>query len=263
MARNIKLTIEYDGTDFNGWQTQAARGTSKKQTSRRMHRTVQEEIEKVLKKIFNQNLKLIGSGRTDSGVHAFGQVAHFKSRSSMSVTEMRNALNANLPDDIAILEIEEVPLNFHAQYSVKSKTYRYTILNTPVRCAQQRHFCLYYPYQLNIRRMKEEAKDLIGRKDFKSFTASDPAKRKAQRVENTIRTIKRLSITKKGDNLIFDIEANGFLYKMVRNIVGTLLEVGRGKLKRGSIKQILSEKSRHAAGKTSKPKGLALLEVRY
>jgi len=263
MARNIKLTIEYDGTDFHGWQTQTSRNSSRKQSGRRIHRTVQEEIEKALKRIFKHSIKLIGSGRTDSGVHALGQVAHFKSRSSMSVTEMRSALNANLPDDIAILTIEEVPLNFHAQYSVKSKIYRYTILNTAVRCAQQRHFCLYYPYPLNIRRMKEEAKDLIGRKDFKSFTASDPAKRKANKTENTIRTIKRLSITKKGDNLIVDIEANGFLYKMVRNIVGTLLEVGRGKLAKGSIKQILAEKNRHAAGKTSKPKGLALLEVRY
>ena len=263
MARNIKLTIEYDGTNFHGWQTQTARSSSQKRAGRRMHRTIQEEIEKALKKIFKRNLKVIGSGRTDSGVHAWGQVAHFKSRSSMSVTEMRNALNANLPDDIAILKIEEVPLNFHAQYSVKSKTYRYTILNTPTRCAQQRHFCLYYPYQLNIRRMKEEAKDLIGRKNFKSFTASNPAKRKAKKIENTIRTIKRLSITKKGDNIIFDIEANGFLYKMVRNIIGTLLEVGRGKLAKGSIKQFLSEKNRRSAGNTAKPKGLALLEVRY
>jgi len=263
MTRNIKLTIEYDGTNFHGWQTQTARNNSLKRSNRRTHRTVQEEIEKALKKIFKENFKLTGSGRTDSGVHALGQVAHFKTRSSMSVIEMQNALNANLPDDIAMIKVEEVSLDFHAQYSVKSKIYRYTILNTSARCAQQRHFCLYYPYKLNIRRMKEEAKDLVGRKDFRSFTASDPAKRKTNKKETTIRTIKKLSITKKGSNLIFDIEANGFLYKMVRNIVGTLLEVGRGKLTRGSIKQILAQKDRHAAGNTAKPKGLALLEVRY
>jgi len=263
MPRNIKLTIEYDGTNFHGWQTQAKRSKSRNQPKRRAQRTVQEEIEKVLKKIFKRNHKLIGSGRTDSGVHAFGQVAHFKSHTSMSVTEIQSALNANLPDDIAIIKVEEVPLNFHAQYSVKSKIYRYTIFNATARCAQQRHFCLYYPYKLNIRNMREEAKDLVGRKDFKSFTASDPAKRKANKKEDTVRTIKRLAISRKGDNLIVDIEANGFLYKMVRNIIGTLLEVGRGKLTKGSIKQILAEKNRHAAGNTAKPKGLALIEVRY
>jgi len=263
MTRNIKLTIEYDGTNFCGWQTQTARNGSTKQTNRSAHRTVQGEIEKALKKIFKKNLNLAGSGRTDSGVHALGQVAHFKMSSSMPVEEMQSALNANLPEDIAIIKIEEVPLDFHAQYSVKSKTYRYTILNTNSRCAQQRNFCLYYPYKLNTRRMREEAKYLIGCKDFKSFTASDPAKCKANKKENTVRTIKRLAITRKGENLIFEIEANGFLYKMVRNIVGTLLEVGRGKLERGSIKQILSQKDRNAAGNTAKPKGLALLEVRY
>lgn len=177
--------------------------------------------------------------------------------------EMQNALNANLPDDIAIIKVEEVPLGFHAQYSVKSKTYRYIILNRSARCAQQRNFCLFYPYKLNVRAMREEARSLIGRKDFKSFTASDPAKRKNQKKEDTVRTVRRLTITKKGAELIVDIEANGFLYKMVRNIVGTLLEVGRGKRTKGSIKRILSEKDRHAAGNTAKPKGLTLLEVRY
>lgn len=261
--RNIKLTIEYDGTNFCGWQTQTARNGSASQLNRRAQRTIQGEIEKVLKKIFKQSLKVNGSGRTDSGVHALGQVAHFKTHSPMAVEEMQSALNANLPDDIAIIKVEEAPLSFHAQYSVKSKTYRYTILNANARCAQQRNFCLYYPYKLNSQRMREEAKSLIGRKDFKSFTASDPAKRKDRKEENTVRTIKRLTIIKKGNNLIFEIEANGFLYKMVRNIVGTLLEVGRGKLKRGSIKKILIQKDRRAAGNTAKPKGLALIEVRY
>jgi len=263
MTKNIKLTIEYDGTNFRGWQIQAVRSSSINQTKHHAHRTVQGEIEKALKKLFKQSLKLIGSGRTDSGVHALGQVAHFKIHTSMSVIEIQNALNANLPDDIAIIKVEEVPLNFHAQYSVRSKTYRYTILNATARCAQQRNFCLYYPYKLDIRKMREEAKGLVGRKDFKSFTASDPAKRKSKKIENTVRTIKRIAITKKGDNLIVDIEANGFLYKMVRNIIGTLLEVGRGKLTKGSIKQILAEKNRHAAGNTAKPKGLALIEVKY
>ena len=257
--RNIKLTIEYDGTDFNGWQTQTARDA---RAPSRSQRTIQNEIEKVLKKIFKQNLKLTGSGRTDSGVHALGQVANFKTRSVMPVEKMQNALNANLPEDIAVIKIEEVSPDFHAQYSVKSKTYRYTILNRTARCAQQRNFCLLYPYKLNIRAMREDAQSFIGRHDFKSFTASDPAKRKKGVEENTVRTVKRLTITKKGDFLTLDIEANGFLYKMVRNIAGTLLEIGNGKLARGSIKQIFAKKDRSAAGATAKPQGLTLLEVK-
>lgn len=262
MLRNIKLTIEYDGTCFNGWQTQTAR-VKRERATQKPQRTVQEEMEKALKKIFKQALKLIGSGRTDSGVHALGQVANFQTQSLMSLGEIQNALNANLPDDIAIIKAEDVPLDFHAQYSVKSKTYRYTILNRSARCAQQKNFCLFYPYKLNVRAMKEEAQSLLGRKDFKSFTASDPAKRRSGKKEDTIRTIKRLIITKKGANLTVDIEANGFLYKMVRNIVGTLLEVGNGKLAKGSIKKILSKKNRNAAGTTAKPKGLTLLKVQY
>ena len=260
MMRNIKLTIEYDGTNFNGWQTQTVRDMP---IPSKTQRTIQGEIEKVLKKIFKQKLKLIGSGRTDSGVHAAAQVANFKTQSSMPENEMQNAINANLPDDIAIIRVEEAPSDFHAQYSVKSKTYRYTILNRTARCAQQRNFSLLYPHKLNIRAMREESKFLIGRHDFKSFTASDPAKRKKKVEENTVRTIKSLAITKKGDFLILDIKANGFLYKMVRNIVGTLLEIGNGKRLRGSIKQILANKDRNTAGATAKPKGLMLLEVRY
>lgn len=263
MTRNIKLTIEYDGTHFNGWQTQTAREKQSQKNAHKKQRTIQEEIEEALKKIFKQHLKLIGSGRTDSGVHAIEQIANFKTRSLMPVKEMRSALNANLPDDIAIIETKEVAPDFHAQYSVKSKTYRYTILNRNVRCAQQRNFCLFYPYKLNIRAMREEAKFLVGRKNFKSFTASDPAKRKSGKKENTIRTIRRLTISKRGDFITVDVEADGFLYKMVRNIVGTLLEIGNGKLAKGSMQKILSEKDRKAAGNTAKPKGLALLKVRY
>ncbi|MBN1870519.1 MAG: tRNA pseudouridine(38-40) synthase TruA [Candidatus Omnitrophica bacterium] len=261
--RNIKLTIEYDGTNFNGWQTQQARNLTNRQPSQKGQRTVQGEMEKALKKIFKKDLKLIGSGRTDSGVHALGQVANFQTRSIMPTTKIQSALNANLPDDIAITKTEDVPLNFHSQYSVQSKTYRYTILNRNSRCVQQRDFCLLYHHKLNLRAMKEEAKSLLGRQDFKSFTASDPAKCKKGIEGNTVRTIKRLTINKKGDFLTIDIEANGFLYKMVRNIVGTLLEVGIGKLPKGSIKQILLKKDRNTAGITAKPKGLMLLEVKY
>jgi tRNA pseudouridine38-40 synthase len=263
MGRNIKLTIEYDGTNFCGWQTQARRNNPKNHKAYQHQRTIQGEIEKALKKIFKQNIKLVGSGRTDSGVHALGQVANFTTQSLMPIEKMQSALNANLPEDIAILKVENAAPDFHACYSAKSKTYRYTILNTTARPALQRNFCLFYPHKLNIRKMRDEAKSLIGRKNFKSFTASDPAKRKATKKENTIRTIKRLVISKKGPYLFIDIEANGFLYKMVRNIVGTLLEAGSNKLAKESIKGILAQKDRCAAGNTVHSKGLTLLEVNY
>lgn len=263
MTRTIKLTIEYDGTQFNGWQIQTPRTPDPSLRTPSESRTVQGELEKALQKIFKQNILLTGSGRTDSGVHALGQVAHFKTRSTMPEEEMRNALNANLPEDISVREAVEAASGFHAQYSVKSKTYRYTIHNHSVRCAQQRYYALHISRPLDLRRMRAEAQCLIGRRDFKSFTASDPAKRKSGKRENTIRIIKRLNIRKKGDTILIDIEANGFLYKMVRNIVGTLLEIGLKKLEKGSMRKILAQKNRHAAGTTAKAKGLCLLEVRY
>jgi len=260
MPRTIKLILEYDGTDFNGWQTQTARRANQKQnTSEINKRTVQNELEEALQTIFNKKPKVVGSGRTDSGVHAWGQVAHFKTTSSMPLTEMRNAINANLPDDVAIIDIAKAAENFHAQYDAKSKIYRYTILNRSNRTPLGRNYHLFYPYTLNLRSMREEAKSLIGRKDFKSFTATDPSKTP----RSTIRTVKCVNIMKRGDLILIDIEANGFLYKMVRNIVGTLLAVGSGTKSKGSIKDILAQKDRNAAGPTAKAKGLALMRVEY
>ena len=283
--RNIKLTIEYVGTHFHGWQTQTKNQpfdftnskkinllrvdsedgafTSKIRAPMKSQRTVQGEITKALKKIFNTNLKLIGSGRTDSGVHALGQVANFKIKSTISTQEIRNALNANLPEDIVIRDIAEVPLNFHAQYSVKSKTYRYTIFNGPTRPVIDRHCCLFYPYKLNLRAMKKEAEALIGRKNFKSFQASNPAKRLSDKKWNTTRTVKRVNIRRAEDKIYIDIEADGFLYKMVRTTVGTLLSIGSGKLPKGSMKKILAQKNRNFAGVTAKAHGLCLLKVSY
>jgi tRNA pseudouridine38-40 synthase len=246
--RNIKLTLEYDGTHFNGWQIQA-----------KPRRTVQEELTKACSRILKEKITVVGSGRTDSGVHALGQVANFKTRSKMPAEEIFRALNANLPDDVVVLKAEDVRSSFHAQHSAKRKTYRYTILNRSVRAAQQRHFCLFYHYSLNLRRMRTAATALIGKKDFKSFQASDAARKE----QSTIRRIKKLTIVQKGDYIHIDIEADGFLYKMVRNIVGTLLEVGSGKLPPGSIKTILKARNRTFAGKTAPAKGLCLLEVAY
>ena len=246
--RTIKLTVEYDGTEFNGWQVQP-----------NGQRTVQGELEDALAKITKSKTRVIGSGRTDRHVHASGQVAHFKTKSKMSADEFVKALNANLSYDVAVLHAEEVGSDFHAQYTAKSKTYRYSILNRSIRSTQQRRVIWFYPHKLNLSLMRREAEVLVGKHDFKSFQAKDPSKKR----EDTVRTVKRLDIKKKDDVIHIDIEANGFLYKMVRNIVGTLVEIGSGQLPEGSIKSILTKKDRGAAGATAPANGLCLVEVFY
>ena len=252
ITRNIKLTLEYDGTDFNGWQIQLKA------------RTVQGEIENALKKIFPPHrtadrIKLYGSGRTDAGVHALGQVANFKTHTILKTEAIRKALNANLPPDITIVNVEDVPLNFHSQYSAKSKIYRYTILNRDSRPAYARQFCLHFPYKLDVKLLSKEAKSLLGRHDFRSFGSLD----KGESRENTIRHVKRIEIKKRGNYLTIDIEADGFLYKMVRNIVGTLLDVSTGRLAPRSIKKILAQKNRKFASPPAAAQGLTLLEVKF
>lgn len=246
--RNIKCTIEYDGSKFIGWQIQPS-----------SQRTVQGEIIKAWKKVSGETIKLIGSGRTDTGVHALGQVANFKTKSSLPIESIKNALNAKLPKDIVILEAKEVKGDFHAQYSAKRKTYRYVILNREDRPGLMNNYCLHFPHKLNLSAMRKEAKSLKGKKDFKTFQSSDP-KRKTK---STVRTIKRIEIKKSQDTVSVEIEADGFLYKMVRNIVGTLLETGTGKRPAGNIKEILTKKDRKLAGPTAKPDGLYLVKVQH
>jgi len=247
--RTIKLIIEYDGTNFQGWQLQIP-----------PNRTIQEEIEKALNKITKENVRVIGSGRTDSGVHALGQVAHFKTKSTLPTSTFLKALNYHLPKDISVLRVQQVKNTFHAQYSAKKKTYRYTILNRVAPSAQAWNFVYQFPYPLNVADMKREAKVLVGRQDFKSFQAANT---KSKKEMSSIRTVNRLSIQKKGDLISLEIEANGFLYKMVRNIVGTLLDIGTGKLPKGSLKKILDQKNRAAASKTAPAHGLCLVKVKY
>lgn len=248
--RNIKLTIEYDGTDFNGWQVQ-----SKK------NRTVQGEIEKALYKILKKPTRIRGSGRTDSGVHAKAQIAHFKTATCIPCDSLCRALNTYLPDDVSILKVEDVDSKFHAQFDAKRKTYHYMILNRLEPGALNRQFCTHIPYKLNVSRMRRAAHHLVGRHDFRSFVAADSAK--PSRQQNSIRTIYRCDVRKRGDYIFFEIEANGFLYKMVRNIVGTLIAVGCQKLSVEDIIQILKAKDRSRAGDTAPPQGLCLQIVRY
>jgi tRNA pseudouridine38-40 synthase len=244
----FKVTFEYDGAEFCGWQTQA-----------QGERTVQGELEAVLLKFLQQPVKVIASGRTDSGVHAEGQVISFKADTRMGPLEIQRALNSLLPADIAVHEVRHVKSDFHAQYSVKEKTYRYTVLNRKYRSVFLRGRVYYYPYPLNILNMRKAAKYLIGRHDFKSFQAYDPQRAERQ----TVRTVKKIVIKKEEDLIHIDVTADGFLYKMVRNIAGTLLAVGAGQLPLGEMPKILKAKNRKTAWDTAPAEGLYLMEVKY
>ena len=244
---NIKLTIEYVGTNYSGWQTQKYRRS----------RTIQKTIERVLQKILQEDIRLIASGRTDAGVHARAQVANFKTESDMPSRKLQRALNGNLPGDIAITKIERVSPDFHSRFSARSKLYRYTILNRNYPCVFLRDTAYFYPYPLDIKLMRDESKVLLGRHDFSAFCASGSAHK------NSARAIKKIKIIKENDLLCIDIEADGFLYNMARNIAGTLIEIGRGRFLKGRLRKILLSRSRRLAGPTLPAQGLCLVKVKY
>lgn len=243
--RTIKLTISYDGTGYRGWQLQK-NGV-----------TVQEEIEKAIEKVFGKHSRLYGASRTDSGVHAKAQVAHFKTAKPIKTSNIALALNSVLPSDIAITKAEDVPSDFHAQFDARSKIYKYNILNSRSRDPFREKYSWRVPYNLNVPLMRREAKELEGKHDFRSFRARDKVER------DPVRKIFYVRISKKKDNITITIEGNGFLYNMVRNIAGTLVDIGRGYLPEGSMKQILKSKDRAAAGPTAPPQGLFLTEIKY
>ena len=243
--RNIKLTISYDGTGYKGWQKQAN------------GKTIQEELEKAIKKVFGKHHILYGASRTDAGVHAKAQVANFKTSSSIPLKKIPKALNSYLKEDIAVTKAEEAPGGFHARFDAKNKHYRYIVLLSQHRDPFSEKYAWRISYKLDIPLMRKEAKALIGKHDFKSFQASD------KRERSSVRKIASLSIKKRKNELIFDIEGDGFLYNMVRNIVGTLVDIGRGYLPEGSMKKILKSCDRKKAGPTAPAKGLTLIEVKY
>ncbi len=248
MTRNFKLTIEYDGTDFCGWQIQ-----------KNGERTVQAEVTKACETIFKQKVTVIASGRTDSGVHARGQVIHFHADTRMKPVEVLKALNSRLPQDIAVLNVKEVSEDFHAQYSVKNKTYRYVVLNAKQRSVFETRYAYFYPYSLDVKVMQNVSKILCGRHDFKAFQAHDPLRAE----KDTVRTIKKIVIQRKGDKILIDVTADGFLYKMVRNIVGSLLSRGAGLISQADLSNILKSKERSNAPATAPAYGLCLQEVKY
>lgn len=243
--RNIKLIIEYDGTNYNGWQIQKPLPT------------IQKAVQDALKKILQEEVKLTASGRTDSGVHALAQVVNFRTNSNLHHKAIQRALNSLLPPDIAIVNAKEAAKDFHATYDARSKLYRYTIWNRPFPRPLNRFYAHTVYHPLDITLMRREAKVLIGRHNFKSFQARD------KKEKNPVRTINKLAIKRDRGFIYIDIEADGFLYNMVRNIAGTLIEAGRGKLEKGSLKRILEAKDRRAAGPTAPAKGLCLVRVKY
>jgi tRNA pseudouridine38-40 synthase len=244
--RNIKLLIEYDGTNYQGWQVQP-KGP-----------TLQGILEEKLGLLTGEAIQLFGSGRTDSGVHALGQVAHFKTKSQMDIRSMQRALNSLLPPDMVIQKIEEVDEDFHARRHSKSKVYEYRILNRNLRSAFQRGFVWHIPQKIKFKEMEKATRWLIGEHDFSSFRSTGSP------TQTTVRRVIRAEWKKGRNGLIrFEIEANGFLKQMVRSIVGTLVEVGKGKIKGEDLQWILDSKDRKKAGPTAPAHGLFLKEVKY
>ena len=246
MMRNIKLLIEYDGTNYLGWQVQL-KGS-----------TVQGVLEEKLGLLTGEPTRLFGSGRTDSGVHAFGQVAHFKTRSQMDIRTMQKALNSLLPPDIVIQKLEEADDDFHARKYSKSKVYEYRILNRNLRSAFQRGYVWYIPQKLNLKEMKKATQSLVGEHDFSAFrTVGSPTR-------TAVRRVIRAEWKRQRDGSIrFEIEANGFLKQMVRSIIGTLVEIGRGRMNAADFGKILESRDRRKAGPTAPAQGLFLKEVKY
>ncbi len=248
MPRNIKLVLEYDGAAFHGFQKQPNRPS------------IQEALESAFLKLFGKPIKISSaSGRTDAGVHADCQVVNFKCPSAMPAVQIQKALNAHLPDAIVVKSAEEVNKNFHARFSAKSKVYEYRIWNSRVRSPLLAAQTYHVPYPLNLAKMKRAAKILTGKHDFRSFCTAGKVRR-----ENTVRTMKRIQIKRSQGGLIsIQFEADGFLYRMVRNLVGLLLDAGRGKIDLGEVQKVLAAKDRREAGQMVPAHGLRLSHVTY
>ncbi len=243
--RNVKLTIEYDGTNYCGWQKQ------------NNEKTIQEEIEKAIYKAVGEIVEVIGSSRTDAGVHARKMVANFKTNATIPFDKFKYAINDKLPDDIAIIESEEVSEDFHARYDSKGKTYCYSIINRQQKPAIGRNYVYHFKWDLDIEKMREACKYFIGKHDFKAFRSLGSS------VKTTERTIKELYIESEGEKINIFITADGFLYNMVRIIVGTLLKVGRGKIPIEDIEKIILLGDRKKAGPCVPAQGLILEKVYY
>ena len=244
--RNIKLTIEYDGKDFNGWQKQPNK------------LNIQGSIEQAIEQITGEKVELNASGRTDSGVHAWGQVANFKTNSNLPIEKFVIAINSKLKKSIRILDAEEVDERFHSRLTCKRKTYRYVINNSEVGSAIYRNFETHIPQKLDVSKMQEAVKYFEGEHDFKAFKASGTSSK------SSVRTIYKADVyINKEERICIELTGNGFLYNMVRIISGTLVDVGLGKILPSQIPEIIKDGKRERAGKTLPPNGLFLVSVSY
>ena len=244
-VRNIKLTIAYDGSEYHGWQIQPGK------------RTIQASLTQAIQNLIGSEVRVFGASRTDAGVSALGQVALVQIDSAIPVENLAKAITHRLPSDIAVTEAVEVPQGFDVIGAVKNKLYRYTIFTGPLRPVLQIRHCWHLHAELDVAAMNEAAKVFIGEKDFKSFAAA------ADKRESSVRTIFRCDVTREGDFVYVDIEGDGFLYNMVRNIVGTLVEVGLGRWNPEKISQVLEAKNRTAAGPIAPAAGLCLMWIKY
>lgn len=244
--RNLKITLAYDGTDFCGWQIQPNQPT------------IQGLIETVLTEIEGAAVTIQGSGRTDAGVHAFGQVASFSLKNPIPPENLRKAMNRLLPDTVRVLFVKEVPEDFHARHSARAKTYEYRIWRGEICPPNLSRFVHPFPYPLDEANMQQAAGRFAGTHDFRSLAAND-----GQPLQSAVRTIFSSTLEREGEQLTYRVRGSGFLYHMVRNTVGTLIEVGRGNLSPDDIDRILDAKDRSAAGPTAPARGLFLVSVEY
>lgn len=243
--KRVKLIVSYDGTNYCGWQIQQ-NGI-----------TVEEVLNKTISELVGEEIAVIGASRTDSGVHAMGNVAVFDTESRIPSEKMSFALNQRLPEDIRIQSSCEVSLDWHPRYCDTRKTYEYRILNRKISIPTERLYSHFFYYPLDVEKMQQAADYLVGEHDFKSFCSA------RSQVENTVRTIYYLRVEKEGDLIRIRINGNGFLYNMVRIIAGTLIKVGTGMYPPEHMKEILDAKDRRMAGPKAEARGLTLLEIEY
>ena len=240
----VRATVAYDGTNFHGFQVQVGQ------------RTVQGTLEEALAQVTQESCRVVGAGRTDAGVHARGQVIAFHTHWRHSWEELERALNAVLPPDVVVSQVEPAPADFHPRYSARSREYRYTIYNHPLRSPFYRYFAYHVAEPLDVATMARASDCLVGRHDFATFGQPPQG-------ENTVREVLWVLWVQEGPLVHFDIAANAFLYRMVRSIVGTLLLVGRGRLSPEEFREILEATDRSRAGPTVPPQGLCLMRVNY
>lgn len=244
--RNFKIILQYEGTRYQGWQKQES-----------TENTIQGKMERLLSRIAGRTVEIQASGRTDAGVHAYGQVANFHMDTQLSAAELMNQINQYLPEDIGVISIEEMPERFHSRLNAKGKTYCYRVLNSEIPHVFDRKFVYVYPDRLDVEAMRRAASYLTGTHNFKAFTSAKKSKK------STVRTIDSIEIIPMGEEIRFVFSGNGFLFHMVRILMGTLLEVGIGKRIPEEMTEILNSKKRENAGALVPACGLALMEVRY